>query len=133
DSFGFLLLVMLVEQLPVGFHLALDNMTVDEKGFILRRLGLLDLPLGVNVLSRLKRSVCVVLANLVELLLVFLNFAHELPNVGQGLFRRRLAQSWRSTIGYEKNETCNETKVPNLHAPTSPNVTALVRLRSSAL
>jgi hypothetical protein len=63
---------------------------------------------------------------------VLLNFAHELPNVGQRRFGRLLTQSKR-TARYEKKKTSNEPESPNLHAPDTPNVTALVRLRSSAL
>ena len=87
---GLFLLVVRVQRLAVFFDRALDDVAVDEEVLILGDLGLFHLAVRVEVLNRLQRGVGIVLPHLVELLLVFLHFVHQLMN-----FR----QWWASRIG----------------------------------
>ena len=59
-------------------------MAVGVELLILLGLGLLYLPVGVDVLSGLQGTVGVVFAHFFKLFLVFLHLAHELANLGQG-------------------------------------------------
>src|SRR6266568_5228145 len=84
DPLRFFLLIVFIERLAVVLNLALDQMPAHEEVFVLRGLGLLYLPVRVDVLYYLPRGIRIVLADFVELFLVLLHLVHELANLGQG-------------------------------------------------
>src|ERR1035441_8390452 len=67
--------------MTVLLHRALDGVAVDKEGLGFRSLGLLYLPVGVEVLDGAGRAVGIVLTHLLKLLLVFRHLLNQLVNI----------------------------------------------------